>query len=339
MKISILSSRKRGLTPDLRLVQKYLNNHMKDLEISYFMADETAKNRMAKKGYKDAKKQYCKTIENAICVDASIQGKKYNAGKKVLIGVPYDYQFKAINSAETMPGYKKTNSFKGFDYIIVGSPFTKEVYTKCYNIPNANIIENVITPMAWNMRREEAQRKSREKYEEMFPKMKGKKVIAVLTNGTVREEKGLPFETLDLKKLLDQLDESYFVITNNEEILDKAITLGNEYTAKFAYINKALDPRRILYFAHYLFTNSGMYASYMSGRERPVYCVRYVENQFEKYVKRKFPDLFIEDINEITKYIHDYQNENKKFTQHFSYEQSENPCEVIQKIYEESFNG
>lgn len=335
MKISILSSRKRGLTPDLRLVQKYLNNNVEDLEVSYFMADETSKNRMAKKGYKDGKKQYCKTIENAVCVDASIQGKKYNTGKKVLIGVPYDYQFKAINSVETQPGYKKTNSFKGFDYIIAGSPFTKEVYTKCYNIPNAKIIEDVVTPMAWNMRREEAQRKSREKYEEMFPKMKGKKVIAILTSGKVSEEKDFPYSTLDLKKLLDDLYESYFVITNNEEILDKAVTLGNEYTAKFAYINKALDPRRILYFAHYLFTNSGMYASYMSGRKLPVYCVRYVGNHFEKYMQRKFSDLFIEDINQITNYIHEYQDENKKFAQYFSYEQSENPCEVVQKIYEE----
>ncbi len=50
MKISISSSRKRGLTPDLRLVQKYLKNNIEDIEFSYFMADETSKNRMAKKG-------------------------------------------------------------------------------------------------------------------------------------------------------------------------------------------------------------------------------------------------------------------------------------------------
>ena len=41
MKISISSSRKRGLTPDLRLVQKYLKNNIEDIEFSYFMADET----------------------------------------------------------------------------------------------------------------------------------------------------------------------------------------------------------------------------------------------------------------------------------------------------------
>ena len=111
---------------------------------------------------------------------------------------------------------------------------------------------------------------SREKYETMFPKMKGKKVIAILTNGKVKKDEPSPYEGFDLKKALDNIDSSYFVLTNSEEILNNAITLGNEYTEKFAYINKALDSRRILYFAEYLFTNSGMYASYMSGREKPV---------------------------------------------------------------------
>lgn len=335
MKISISSLRKRGLTPDLRLVQKYLKNHMDDLEFSYFMGDETSKNKMAKKAYKEAKKSYCKTIENVICVDASIQGKKYNTGKKVLMAVPYDYQFKVINRVETEAGYKKTNSFKGFDYIIAGSPFAKEVYTKCYNIPNAQIIENVVMPMAWNMRREEAQKESREKYEEMFPKMKGKKVIAILTNGKIDEEAPSPYKDLDLKQMLDRLDSSCFVLTNNEEILDKAITLGSAYTSKIAFINKALDARRILYFAEYLFTNSGMYASYMAGRGKAVYCINYVGNNFEKFMRRRFSNLYIEDLNKITDHIHGYQEDNKSFSQYFSYEESENPCEVIKKIYTE----
>lgn len=333
MKISISSSRKRGLTPDLRLVQKYLKNNVDDFEISYFMADETSKNRMAKKGFKDAKKRYCNTVENVICVDASIQAKKYKTGKKVLIGVPYDYQFKAINRVETESDYKKTNSFKGFDYIIAGSPFTKEVYTKCYNIPNSQVIENVVTPMAWNMRREKAERESREKYEIMFPQMKGKKVIAILTNGKVKEDVPSPYEKFDLKKVLDSIDSSYFVITNSDEILNHAITLGSEYTDKFAYINKALDSRRILYFAEYLFTNSGMYASYMSGREKPVYSINYVDNNFEKFMKRRFPHLHVEDLNNVTQYLKGYREINKIFTQYFSYEVSENPCEVIKDIY------
>lgn len=333
MKISISSSRKRGLTPDLRLVQKYLKNNVDDFEISYFMADETSKNRMAKKGFKDAKKRYCNTVENVICVDASIQAKKYKTGKKVLIGVPYDYQFKALNRVETESDYKKTNSFKGFDYIIAGSPFTKEVYTKCYNIPNSQVIENVVTPMAWNMRREKAERESREKYEIMFPQMKGKKVIAILTNGKVKEDAPSPYEKFDLKKVLDSIDSSYFVITNSDEILNHAITLGSEYTDKFAYINKALDSRRILYFAEYLFTNSGMYASYMSGREKPVYSINYVDNNFEKFMKRRFPHLHVEDLNNITQYLKGYREINKIFTQYFSYEVSENPCEVIKDIY------
>ncbi len=297
------------------------------------MADETSKNRMAKKGFKDAKKRYCNTVENVICVDASIQAKKYKTGKKVLIGVPYDYQFKALNRVETESDYKKTNSFKGFDYIIAGSPFTKEVYTKCYNIPNSQVIENVVTPMAWNMRREKAERESREKYEIMFPQMKGKKVIAILTNGKVKEDVPSPYEKFDLKKVLDSIDSSYFVITNSDEILNHAITLGSEYTDKFAYINKALDSRRILYFAEYLFTNSGMYASYMSGREKPVYSINYVDNNFEKFMKRRFPHLHVEDLNNITQYLKGYREINKIFTQYFSYEVSENPCEVIKDIY------
>ncbi len=333
MKISISSSRKRGLTPDLRLVQKYLKNNVDDFEISYFIADETSKNRMAKKGFKDAKKRYCNTVENVICVDASIQAKKYKTGKKVLIGVPYDYQFKALNRVEIESDYKKTNSFKGFDYIIAGSPFTKEVYTKCYNIPNSQVIENVVTPMAWNMRREKAERESREKYEIMFPQMKGKKVIAILTNGKVKEDVPSPYEKFDLKKVLDSIDSSYFVITNSDEILNHAITLGSEYTDKFAYINKALDSRRILYFAEYLFTNSGMYASYMSGREKPVYSINYVDNNFEKFMKRRFPHLHVEDLNNVTQYLKGYREINKIFTQYFSYEVSENPCEVIKDIY------
>lgn len=333
MKISILSSRKRGLTPDLRLVQKYLKDHIEDLEISYFMGEETSKNKMAKKGFKDAKKRYCKTIENVFCVDASIEGKMYKEGKKILIGVPYDYQFKAMNSMETDKKYKKTNSFKGFDYIIPGSPFAKDVYTKCYNIPKAQIIENVVTPMEWNMRQEKAKITSRELYEEMFPKMKGKKVIAILTNGKIDEEKHSPYKDIQLREIINRIDDSFFVLTNNEEILDKAIDLGSEYTSKIAYVSKALDFRRIMYFAEYLFTNSGMYASYVAGCNKPVYCIRCVENNFEKYMKRRFPELYIDDLNCIPEYLKEYQEINGSFSHYFSYETSENPCEIIKNIF------
>ena len=51
------------------------------------------------------------------------------------------------------------------------------------------------------------------------------------------------------------------------------------------------------------------------------------------FMKRRFPDLYIGDLNKITEHLKGYQDINKRFTQYFSYVESENPCEVIKGIY------
>lgn len=331
MKISFSSVRNRGITPDLRLVQKYLAKNIENVEFSYLIGQEASKNEMVKEGFTQAKKQYSEKADNVVCVDASVVSKTYESGKRILIAVPYDYQFNAINKANKGK-YKKTNTFKGFSHIIVGSPFGKEVFEKCYNIPNATIIENAICPMAWDIKDEEKIKEKRNKWESYIPFMKGKKILSILTVGAVEEDEEY-FDGFDWQEFLDEVDDDWFVVTNNEELINKAVVLDPKYNSKLIYVNKALDIREVLYFTDSLITNSGMYSSYLAVKQKPIYVMKYKNNGFEKYVKNKFGQLYFENLVDLKNTFRTKNEEHKKFYEHFSYNTSDNPNEVISKIF------
>ena len=111
--------------------------------------------------------------------------------------------------------------------------------------------------------------------------------------------------------------------------------IGYEHRNQFVYSNRTFDAREVLSFAECLVTNSGLYATYFAVKQKPIYCLKYTNCEFEKYMKRKFSNLYIKNVEDIdmTKFS-EFTSENEKFCEYFSYDCGENPSAKISEIFE-----
>lgn len=330
--IAFVSAKSRGITPDLKLLKDYLQENIKDASFSYYLNTENSANEMVKKGAKFSKKEFCKDIRDAICIDGSLPAKLAKTareGSKILVSVPYDYQFKAVNK-----GIKGKNTFKGFTHIIAGSPFGAQLFKEYYKVPGCEIIEGVCTPLAWDINQEAKQQEMRDKFSKYFPESKGKKILSILLIGHLGKREKNPFKNFDWRSFLKTVEDEWFVFVNNEDLLENTVRLNSRYTSCFGYVNKMQDARELLYFSDCLMTNSGMYASYFASKNKPVYCLKYKKNAFEEYMKKKYASLFIKSIDEKVDMIMAQQmsDEHKDFCNHFSYDTDINPSDKIFKI-------
>lgn len=331
--IAFISTRNRGLTPDLRIVKDYLAENIEDAAFSYLTVNENIKNPLVKKGIVDTKKNYCKNIKNAIAVDGSLPGKlekEAAEGSRILIAAPYDYQFKAMTAVGKD---KKKKTFYNFSHVLPGSPFGKELFEKCYNISNSEIMDGICNPFAWDLNQDAQIVEKRKRFIEYFPEMEGKKVVSILLNGEPEREDYNPFADFDWVKFFEKIKGEWFVFTNNMSVIENLVRLDYDHKEAFGYVNKMLDAREVLYFSDCVFTNSGLYASYFSSKKKPVYCLKYSDTGFEKYMKKNYPELYVEKLGDIYNMdIDKYSEENEKFTNMFSYDVSKNPNEEILKV-------
>lgn len=330
--ITFVSAKSRGITPDLKLVKDYLQKNIEDASFSYYINTENSTNEMVKKGAKYSKKEFCKDIRDTICIDGSLPAKLAKTakeGNKVLISVPYDYQFKAVNEK-----IKGKGTFKSFTHIIAGSPFGAQLFKEYYKVPGCEIIEGVCAPLAWDINQELKQQEIRDKFAKYFPESNGKKILSILLTGHLEKKRKNPFENFDWRSFLKRVEDDWFVFVNNEDLLENIVRLNSRYTSCFGYVNKMLDARELLYFSDCLMTNSGMYASYFSSKSKPVYCLKYKKNAFEEYMKKNFPSLYIKNIDEKVDIIlgEKMSDENKAFCKLFSYDTEINPSDEILKI-------
>lgn len=337
-KISFVSSKNRGITLDMLVIKHYFRENIKDVEFKDLVANENSTNSIVKKGNISIRKQYCKNNTDIVCVDGSIAGKlPKNApeGKRVLISTPYDYQFKAMNQHDK-GSFNKKNTYKNFTHIVAGSPFEKELLEKCYNTPKSEIIDGVCMPFSWKLNQDESRIANYNKFCNHYPMLKDKKVLAILLAGTLDEENENPYSEVNWKDIFETLDDEWVILTNSYSMLDNMTHVGYEYRDKFVYTNRTYDAREVLSFAECLVTNSGLYATYFAVRNKPIYCLKYTDCEFEKYMKRKFSNLYIKNIESIGKSINitEFNTDNKKFCEYFSYKCGENPSIKIAKIFE-----
>ena len=75
--------------------------------------------------------------------------------------------------------------------------------------------------------------------------------------------------------------------------------MRHKHRNQFVYSNRTFDTREVLSFADCLVTNSGLYATYFAVRQKPIYCLKYTNCEFEKYMKRKFSNLYIKTLEYI----------------------------------------
>ena len=77
-----------------------------------------------------------------------------------------------------------------------------------------------------------------------FPQAKGKKILSILLVGQKPEDGSEPvnlFDNFNLKKIMDYIDDDWFVITNNWDLVEISYQLPYQYSSKFGYIKNKIS--------------------------------------------------------------------------------------------------
>lgn len=328
--VEFINSNGQGINADLLCVKEYLSKS-ENCEYKFLSGREKGnKNPFEKKGLRTRRKVFCNNISNAVCTDASIPIKlnpKAKSSKRILMLVPYDNYFKLANLIYKGKRVNSKKSFSNFTHILPGSKFGTDLLSNFYQF-KGKIIENVNSPFSYSLFKEEKRCEARKMIEFYFPQAKGKKIISVITT-VAKSNKQL----IDTKKFLDSLDEEYFVLTNCMEIFEQLEEISNKYSKRLGYIKNLIQAENVLYVSDCLITNIGRHAAEFCVTGKPVFCLRYRNNAFEKYMNRKFESMYIDSIDDKTfnKLFCAY-SEQKRFRDYFSYSSNENPCEIIKNI-------
>ncbi len=336
--ISFLSSRGRGLSNDLALVKDYLVAQESDeIMFRYYLNNEMHKNPLAAHGYRRAKKDFSEGMTNVLCMDASLTAKINNMaeeGQRILLAVPYDYQFKNMYLMEEKDKKFHLNTFARFSHIIAGSPFTAELLKRAYRMEDKEIIENVSLPFAYDICSPKRREAISGKIYAYFPQARAKKVLSVIVYGD-EEAKRKDWESLDVKRWIKELGDDWFLFTNSELLMENAFSMSNRYKENFGYINKILPVPDLLYVSDVLVTNNGRLASVFSIQNKPVFACHYNKNYFEKYMSLKYPEMYFDDAAEMSSYKFETGERNeaqKEFCRNMSYGTEADPFHKVTDI-------
>lgn len=324
----------RGFTADSMVLKDYLSNN-KDCEYQFFSSHERGnKNPLIKTGLRNGRRVFCKYISNVICTDASVPLKlkpEVENSKRILMSIPYDYQFKLACLMHKNRRIKTKKTFSNFTHVLPGSKFGVELLGKAYEI-NGEVVDKVCFPYTYSLTNEKICSEVKKSIEFHFPESKDKKIISVITTHPllIKESR----QIIDLKRFLDSIDDNYFVFTNCMSILDESSKVTKNYSKCYGYIKNLIPAEDLLYVSDYLITNIGRYATAFCATGKPIACIGYENNFFEKYIKMAFPDLFIENIDRTSmEKSFNCREKQRRFKEYFSYDiSSENPCKVIKDI-------
>ena len=159
------------------------------------------------------------------------------------------------------------------------------------------MLENICMPSVWEMNQKENQQRKREQLQFYFPAMEGKKVFSILLYGEARKKHWL--DQFDIREFVEKLGQGWFIVTNQPDIMESTYALKAVYADSFGYVNRILPVQDLLYVSDGMVTNNGRFASYFISRRKPVYCLDFKGNNFEKYMQECYPDLFLHTLSQI----------------------------------------
>lgn len=337
--VTFLSSRGSGLNLDLKLLENYLTKHGAEdnYAFRFFLKSERIENMVARQGVSRAKKQFCENAINVICADTSL-GKDVKqlgeGGNRILLGSPYEYQFKNALLLEKKRSKGGWRTFTNYTHIIPGSPFSEKLIREGYQTDHAKILDGIALPLVWDLTQPESREQIRKEIEFYFPGMQGKKVLAIMVYGEEDNREGFA-KNFDVKGLVEKLGEDWFVITNLEPILEAAYALGSKCKDSFGYVDRLFLAQKVLYFSDAMITNNGRFAACMAALKKPIYCVDYKENYFEQYMRECYPELYLTSSEKVLRC--DFGTDNmsqaqQRFQQAFSYGEWKCPYEIVRNL-------
>lgn len=336
--ITFLSSRGRALCQDLSLVKAELSvNNREEVWFRYYLNNELHRNPLAAHGYRRAKKSFCEGMTNAVCVDASLSTNLNNLapeGSRILLAVPYDYQFKNMVLMEQKKRQFHLRTMSRFTHLIAGSPFTAELLKRAYRLEDRRLIEGVNLPFVWDTMQPESRRQIQENIMFYYPQAAGKKLLSIIVYGN-EERKRKDWEHFDIKAFTKKLGEDWFVFTNSEILMENAFAMSNRYKSCFGYMNRILPVPDLLYVTDVLVTNNGRLAATFSIQKKPVFACQYNKNYFEKYMSAAYPGMYFSSADKLAQheFVPDVlTEEQKRFCGQMSYADGKEPYSTITEI-------
>ena len=334
--ITFLSTRGRGLGIDLALIKSYLSkNPERYPEFRFYLNDETSSNPMAAYGFHRAKRGFCEGMTNAICLDASLEARMrrlLGEGKRILLFVPYDYQYKNMRTLES-GRQRSRNTLAAFDYVLTGSPFSERLLRQSYRIREDQTLIPAALPFAWDLLQGERRRQVEKKIYGYFPEARGKKLVSVLVYGD-EEKKRRDWEEFSLRDLFRQWEEDCFLFTNSELLMERSFSLSSRYRNRFGYINRVLPVQDMLYATDILITNNGRFAASYAARKKPVWACGYNDNSFEKYMAADYPSMFLNSVDRLPELplAGECSAEQERFCRDMAYENPQSPYETVESL-------
>lgn len=339
--LTFLSSRGTGLNADLKLVQSYLLKNIKNQELKFrfFLNSEKSNNDMVNQGVTSAKMKFCENVSSVISTDGSLSAnvKKLNpAGVRLLLATPYDYQFKNMKYLDDEKDIAhKRKTFKHYTHIVSGSPFTSKMLSHFYDLDGKQVMKDFCLPFVWDINQTESQNEIRNALIRYFPAIEKKKIFSLLFYGEPKKRNRW-IEDFDIKKLLGNLGEDWFIITNLQEIVDKIYFMKSKYKDSFGFVNHIMPSQNLLYVSEMLLTNNGRLASYFVSRGKRIYCPEFRGNFFENYMREKYHGMYLEkfsdlislDLNADVK-----KDEQKMFHDQMTYKKLLCPYDYIARLF------
>ena len=315
--VTFLSTLGKGWTEDMMLLKNGLWQLSEEGEYSfrYYMANSKTKNSMIRRGQKMAKQEFCQRAENIVCVDASLGGAVGScpaSAKKVLMGIPYEYQFKNFMLSQEKRHTTASDTFRQFTHIIVGSTFSEQLFKTSYGVDESKLIRDTALPLAWEMQSVNSESE--------------KKVLMILTSGNAKR-------TLDKKQFqefMDFLGEDWTVVTN-----DPALASNQTEWERLFYIGSTKMKLPMLRCCNVLFTNQASYAAAFIASGKPVYLLSYADNYFERFMNHYYTEMCIKSIADAGKIVSldgVLSKSQSDFRNSFSYVSSQSPYRAVSAV-------
>lgn len=338
--ISFLSTRGRAMNADLKLIQDYLASNLSDVTFEYYLKNTATKVPAANKQLEKARLSFCENSRNIICMDPSIPVKLSPAlpeERRLLTLVPYDYLFNEYLKFTEGHELAHKKTFFRCTHVLSGSPFFSNFLKNFYEFENATFLDDMCLPLAWDITSKETKANVRNHLEYLYPEAKGKKILTILTvNQTAPEEMTELFSDLDLKNLLDEIEDNWFLLTNNINLLEMSGKLPFSYAKCFGYMKGVFGFDNLLYFSDMLITNSSKHACTFASAKKPVYYLNYGKKHFGRYMKQFYPDLYLETAGELATLDYgqtDLSEEEARFCQEFACDTVQNPLSLIFSLF------
>lgn len=341
-RISFISARGRKITKNFFLLKAALLERNKEYQFECYINDFSKKNQVTS----DMKKErngFAKKATFTFCCDSSLPTKNQSypsLSRRFLFLETFDYLFKYIPSVGDHIDHLTpvANSFYYFTDIICYTPYIKSIAKKIYPTEKGTFYDDIGIPFADSLNNKDTIQSFREEAECIYPTLKGKKVLSILTSGAVQTGESTSFTSLDITALLHNLPKDWIIVTNNPVLLEKSNYLHSNDMEQFIYVTaSSFSHINLLYFTDLLVTDNSYYACNFASKGLPHYVVDFKSTNYSNYILSQYNDLFLWDLKDLPDRIkhNTLLDSHKEFQEKFAPIPTKKACDNIIKLLEQ----